>query len=102
MTFLFGTLYLVNTVAETFHISNKVVRELQLPMVLIVDQHRLGLGDIVVPGIVLAYAFKIDHFVSQMAPLRNGYFLAGLCGYVFGFYCAYIAAVHYQYDIFLS
>jgi drug/metabolite transporter (DMT)-like permease len=88
----------VNTIAQTLHVSTKVVQELQLPMVLIVGQHRLGLGDIVLPGILLTYALKIDTHFKQMAPFWNGYFLLGLCGYLIGFQCAFIALTYYEYS----
>jgi signal peptide peptidase-like protein 3 len=86
----------MNTIAQALHVSGKVVRELQLPMVLIVGHHRLGLGDIIIPGMLLAYTLKVDTHFKQINPLRNGYFLLGLCGYLVGFHCALVVVVYYR------
>lgn len=70
-----------------------------LPMVLIVPHvfldspGLLGLGDIILPGLVLAYLFRYDRQHAPLAPHWSGHFRVGLIGYVAGFVVTVLALV---------
>lgn len=81
----------INTIAQSLNIQG-VVPELQLPMKLIYWHHMLGLGDIVVPGFLVAYALKIDQNSSQ----PKGYFYYSMWGYAIGLFMAMVMAFVYH------
>lgn len=70
-----------------------------LPMVLIVPHvfldspGLLGLGDIILPGLVLALLFRHDRKHSPLTPHWSGYFRTGMLGYVAGFAATVLALV---------
>jgi hypothetical protein len=52
----------LHTVAGAVGLQDNVAAELQLPMKLIFGDHILGLGDIVLPGLILVFLLKYDTF----------------------------------------
>jgi len=61
---------------------------------LIWGHHMLGLGDIVVPGIVLSFSLRFDLFRSNR--WSNGFFLGGLLGYCFGMIISIVMALVFR------
>ncbi|KAG3100390.1 hypothetical protein PI124_g14930 [Phytophthora idaei] len=51
----------------------------------------LGLGDIIIPGLLVALYIRYDYYCGQ--PLSRGYFCAASCAYAFGLMVANIMAI---------
>ncbi|KAG2968250.1 hypothetical protein PC118_g18124 [Phytophthora cactorum] len=51
----------------------------------------LGLGDIIIPGLLVALCIRYDYYCGQ--PLSRGYFCAASCAYAFGLMVANIMAI---------
>jgi minor histocompatibility antigen H13 len=79
-----------------------LVRELDVPIKLLfpkvqgdiwtADYSLLGLGDVIIPGLVVALAYRLDYFLACKKE-RKGvpkYFLAGLVGYLIGLYGSFL------------
>jgi len=86
----------MNTIASKFGIDF-VVKSLALPMKLIWGSKMLGLGDIVLPGTLVAYCLKLDRmvFLNDYKSSHLNYFKISLVGYAIGLLCAIIAALVY-------
>lgn len=70
-----------------------------LPMVLIVPHvfldspGLLGLGDIILPGLVIAFLFRYDRQHTPLATHWSGHFRTGMIGYIAGFVVTVLALV---------
>jgi len=83
------------TIAKTLNLSTKhIAPTLQLPMKLIWGHYILGLGDMVVPGLLISYTCRFDKFKGT--PLLNGYFGCSVVGYAFGLLLSMIFAFVYD------
>jgi len=85
-----------------------VVSTIQLPMKVIWGYHMLGLGDIVLPGLLVALAMKVDYYkVTSVHEHRNSddcvhvhwsntYFVPVALGYAFGLLCSLVAVLFFR------
>jgi len=85
------------TAATTVNVPNK----LQLPKTTTLPNGKqvtqysiLGLGDIVLPSLLLSYAARFD--MNKKSTLWNGYFLCGLCGYCVGLVICQVTVIKYH------
>jgi len=82
-------------VASTLNISTKyIVPTLQLPMKLIWGDTILGLGDLVVPGLVISCNCRFDKLKGNT--FTNGYFPLSVVGYSVGLVCSMVFAYVYN------
>jgi len=73
----------VATIAKALKLpTSSMVPKLQLPNKLIFGHLMLGLGDLVMPGVLLSFALKFDYFKAGNP--FNGYFAVALVGYAIG------------------
>jgi len=84
----------INTIAKKLRLPETATPFLQIPNKLIWGGHMLGLGDLVVPGLVLSLLLKFDY--SKSGSIKNGYFVAGGIGYAIGLMLAMIMAYAYK------
>jgi len=80
----------MNTIASHFGI-NMVVENIHLPIKVIWGEHMLGLGDIVLPGALVAFSLKLDHLWFKSCTGWSRYFRNGMMGYALGLFCAMCA-----------
>jgi len=81
-------------VAKTLNIpSDSISPTLHLPMKLIWGHTMLGLGDMVIPGLLVAFVKRFDHMKGKQ--FMEGYFIVGLIGYAVGMFVTMIAAFVY-------
>jgi len=85
----------MNTLASKFGI-NYVVETIHLPMKVIWGDRLLGLGDIVLPGALVAFSLKLDCLWFKA---RNGclsYFKSGMIGYAIGLFLCHACCFSLQ------
>ncbi|PXF40313.1 Signal peptide peptidase-like 1 [Gracilariopsis chorda] len=90
----------IAALADFLHLPFKPVQNLALPAKLIVPAGRdeyaiLGLGDIILPQILLTYLLELDLLrPGQARSWRNGYFFRAVLAYAFAlfmsFYCNFV------------
>jgi len=84
----------MSTIAKTLNLPHKwIIPQIHLPMKLIWGDMMLGLGDIVVPGILIAYALRFDYSKGNYS---NGYFITAIIGYSIGFLTAVTMSAVYH------
>jgi len=85
------------TIASTLRISTQyIVPTLQLPMKIIFGGSILGLGDIVIPGLLISFTCRFDKFKGNSLYSAYGYFLPSIICYSCGLIIAMIFAFVYQ------
>jgi len=85
----------VHYVAKSLNISTQsIAPTLHLPMKLMWGAFMLGLGDMVVPGLLVSFALRFDNLKRNS--LFGGYFLVSVVGYAVGLFCAMIGAFVYN------
>lgn len=101
-SFVNGTILLIGLClydgvwAVATNILPTVVREVDVPIKLLfphiqgdiwtTEYALLGLGDVIIPGLVVAMAYRLDYFLSCKKERQGApkYFISGLIGYVVG------------------
>eukprot|EP00027_Filamoeba_sp_ATCC50430_P019107 CAMPEP_0168569460 /NCGR_PEP_ID=MMETSP0413-20121227/16170_1 /TAXON_ID=136452 /ORGANISM="Filamoeba nolandi, Strain NC-AS-23-1" /LENGTH=157 /DNA_ID=CAMNT_0008601959 /DNA_START=479 /DNA_END=949 /DNA_ORIENTATION=- len=84
----------VATVAKTFNLPFKsIVQSIHLPVKLIFGHSMLGLGDMVMPGLVVAFALRVDDALKNS---HNVYFTRTLIGYAAGLFVTMVMAFVYK------
>jgi len=88
----------MNTIASKLGLVDYVVKSISLPMKLIWGSKLLGIGDIVLPGTLVAYCLKLDRLVfkNEITKGNLDYFRISMVGYAIGLLCAIIAAFVYR------
>jgi len=86
----------VNVIAQQLNLPvvEAVSSQLDLPMKLIWGGIMLGIGDMVVPGMVVAYAKKFDEYKGNGA--CSGYFMTSVIGYTVGLVVSLLCSIIYQ------
>jgi len=92
----------VNSVASRIGIN--VVQSIQLPMKVIWGHHMLGLGDMVLPGILMAFAAKFDTYKNRISQgdednsmwWKESYFFSVSVGYSAGLFATLIAVTVFK------
>uniref|UniRef100_A0A6B2LCX6 Signal peptide peptidase-like 3 n=1 Tax=Arcella intermedia TaxID=1963864 RepID=A0A6B2LCX6_9EUKA len=84
----------MDTISQTLGLSGIFISKLQLPMKVIWGNRLLGLGDIVIPGALVAFAAKLDHIQFKLNYLQQTkYFKLSFIGYCVGLAMAMNAAL---------
>lgn len=79
---VFGANVMV-TVATQLNVPIKILVPLWFPQGSS-DFTLIGLGDIVLPGLLVAFALRVDHITLNTPSLFGGYFFYSMCGYCVG------------------
>lgn len=90
-----------SALAKLFHLPFSPVQNLALPAKLVFpagDSHHtiLGLGDIILPEILLTHLLEFDLRNRVVTPLRTGYFLRALLAYAVGLVASFYFSYAFQ------
>lgn len=81
--------------AQHLHLEAHVSPSLQLPAKIIFGPLMLGLGDIVLPGLLAAFAMRFGHRKTGRTFI-NPHYLCFLCGYGVGLLASFAAVMTYR------
>lgn len=90
-----------SALAKFFHLPLSPVQNLALPAKLVFpagDSHHtiLGLGDIILPEVLLAYLLEFDSRNRATVPLRTGYFVRAVLAYAVGLAASFYFSYAFQ------